>query len=210
MSDTTWSHQNKEWQVTLDLARRLGWDAPQKLGNHGGLLLKCPVGDARHQMRIFSTGRGTETPAINFRKKIRNCAHRDLTEPLARIESHLTGVGRLLGAVEGRLAVAEAEEHMELLANLDLADEQLASVEKEFDSAADIATQARESLDPELAHRTPVDLADEAGTSLRGADLALRDDLPVEHEDWQTLRDRHDDLKGRLVSVRQRLSAGDR
>ncbi len=211
MSGTTWSHQNKEWQKTLDLARRFGWDAPQKISNHGGLLLKCPKGDARHQIRIFSTGKGAETTAIAFRKRIRNCAHRDLSEPLARIESRLTGVGRLLGAVEGHLAVAEAEERMEeLLADLDVAEEQLDSVQEEFDSAADIATQADESLDPELVGRTPGDLADEAGTSLRGAELALRDDLPVEHEDWQSLRDRHDDLKDRLASVRQRLAAGDR
>lgn len=211
MSDTTWSHQNKEWKKTLDLARRFGWDAPQKMGNHGGLLLKCPKGDARHQIRIFSTGKGTETTAIDFRKRIRSCAHRDLSEPLARIESRLTGAGRLLGAVEGHLTVAEAEERMEeLLADLDGAEEQLALVQEEFDSAADIATQAVESLDPELLGRTPGDLANEAGTSLRGAELDLRDDLPDEHEDWRPLHDRHDDLKNRLASVRQRLTTGDR
>lgn len=207
MGETTWSHQNKEWQKTLDLARSYGWDPPVKLNAHGGLRLNCPQSDPRHSVRVFSTGGDTETVAIDFRKKIRNCPHRDLSEPLTRIQGLLDGAERMLDAGDALLDAAAAESRMEaLLDDLDVARAQLDSVGSEFDDAADEAERARASVEPSMRDLSLSDLAEGARSDLRGSDLALRDDLPKQHETWQELRERHNSLSERLAGVRRRAA----
>ena len=65
--------------------------------------------------------------------------------------------------------------------------------------------RAAASLGEERSSMAPADLARDAASSLREANLKLRDDLPREHSEWQRLRGRHDVLKQRLESLRSAL-----
>jgi hypothetical protein len=207
-----WMHANPEWQNTLNLARQLGWPTPVKAKAHGGLVLNCPSKDGRHKVRIYSTAKGAENVARQARRKIQNCAHRDLTEPLARIRISLDGAETLLNAADCLLDVAEADRDVEvILGNLDEADDQLAGIEAEFDAAIQRGEEASfavgEAVDPSMSGETVPALVDRAGSELRSADLRLRDDVPSAHPDWESLRGQHATLMERLRQTRERANA---
>lgn len=210
MGDTEWSHQNKEWQETLDLARNYGWTSVRQ-SNHGVLLIKCPSGD--HSKKVFSTGRGTENVARSTRIYIRGCQHRNLTDVIHRVEDALDNAERLLTGASALLDRSDAHEAMQDL--LGLAEEHLAQVEDEFDNESkkyDTAgVQAGHLLGIEARNSNPKLLIDQAGYPLRAAKLELRD-LPVRNDEVATLKSRleslkqlHDGLKVRSIqsTVRQ-------
>jgi hypothetical protein len=213
VGDTSWHHDNKEWQKTLDLAQELGWPAPTKANAHGGLVLQCPSKD--HRIRIFSTGKGTESVAIQSRRKIQNCQHRDLSQPLVAIRTALEGASRMLDAAEKLLDVAEAEQSalaaLDALESVEIAADQLAQAEAMFDAATQLWEEAEEdarhTISPGLVGDSVDELTGEAHAHLRTAELALRDDLPNRHADWPPLRERHEALAARLAAVRDRTGA---
>lgn len=209
MTKDVWSHQNKTWQEVLEVAREYGWHA-ERASNHGGLILQCPEHAPEHRIRILSTGRGTESMAQSSLKRVQRCGHRDVSVVLTTIRTRLDGAERLLDGAEALLALADAEQRIEdILANLDDASGVLSEMEQDFDAAMidQEAAQRRAaaSLGEERSSMAPADLARDAASSLREANLKLRDDLPREHSEWQRLRGRHDVLKQRLESLRSAL-----
>lgn len=210
--DTSWDHDNPEWQKTLDMARQFGWPAPVKQSNHKILWLRCSAKAC--SIRIFSTGAGTETKAIGFRTKIKNCAHRDLTRPVTAVRTALDGAEMLIDASDRLLDLVDAEGHVEmLLANLDEAEDQLSEIEAQFDDAAKRYDDAQAAVADSSAGQTSTSAADEAptaltqkaGSELRSARLTLRDEVPRAHPDWTSLHARHGELTERLAKTRARL-----
>lgn len=205
MGESVWTHPNKEWQETLDLARRFGWSS-EKATSHGGLTLNCPGADPNHNIRVFSTGKGAEAVARTSRKKIKRCEHRDIRDPLGRVATALEDAARLLKAASALLDRDDAERYM--LEILGLASEQLAHAEAAFDEASrsfDNATAlVSQALDGQGGHAVPADLLGSVSSQLRTAELTLRDlppkDATVERLGaWlDALKTQRDALRGRM------------
>lgn len=213
MGETSWSHDNKEWQITLDLARDLGWPAPVRTKDHPALIMECAGKSPGCRFTIYGTGKGTESVAISMRRKVRNCPHRDLTKPLVAIRSALDGAELLLDSSEKLLDWDEAkhseQEVLDALENLDIASERLAEVEGWFAEVVDEMARSSELVEStvpnEHAVREVKDLVDEAGSRLRTAKLALREQIPKASTDGAALRTRHAELTNRLERIRARL-----
>lgn len=215
MGETSWSHDNKEWQKTLDLARELGWPAPAQTKDHPQLILHCPGKNPQCKVRIYSTGEGTETVAISSRRKVRNCSHRDLAQPLVAIKSALDGAERMLDAADKLLNLENARQSeqavLDALESLAVADERLAEVDALFEAAvkelADASTAIDETVAAEDASKSAQELTNEAGSRLRTAKLVLRDQIPKRHAAAEAFKERHAELSDRLKQVRSRLRA---
>ena len=205
MGESVWSHQNKEWQETLDLAKRYGWSS-EKAKSHGGLSLTCPGSDQRHNIRVFSTGKGTENVARTYRKKISRCEHRDLRDPLGRAEASLEDAARLLRAAAALLDRDDAERQMQEI--LELVSEQLADVEAAFNEAAESFDNAASMVDELLSADDPdtgsSDVLMSASTQIRSAELTLRD-LPSKDLTVMRLSAWMDELKVQRDELRRRL-----
>ena len=175
MAESVWVHQNKEWQETLDLARRFGWSS-EKATSHGGLTLTCPGADPNHKIRVFSTGKGSEGVARTSRRRIARCEHRDMGDLLGRAEAALEEAARLLRAARALLDRDDAEQSM--LEILELASEQLADAESAFDAANQGFDVASEQVDELLGaagiNAASSDLLSSASSQLRSAELTLR------------------------------------
>lgn len=201
MSGDGWHHQNKEWQITLDLAKERGWPEPRPGSNHHTLLLACPAGV--HQTPIFSTGRSSENVARNFRKKIRRCQHSSgAREIFAKIKDHLDSAEHWIEAAKKAVTLQATEQRLEKI--IQDAQVLMAETEAEFDRLA--ATS--DALDRELQEMVPTDprptteeLANYAHSDLRAANEKLRD-APTDSERLDALRSRHVALKARLHTVR--------
>lgn len=207
--NSLWYHSNKEWQETLDLARLYGWPEPREARDHGGLILQCPAGDARHRIRVYSTGRGTENVARGFRKKIRNCQHGPVAEAtLGRIVQALDSAERWISAAEAQLSLADAEHDLDLLVEaIGASEELLAEAEEAFDRLDRQSSELDEELEALLGspRPDPSDLSDRAAGDLRDAELDLRD-APRDAPQTQSLRDRYKFLAGRLADVQARIT----
>lgn len=209
-----WSHTDKEWQETLDLARALGYPTPTVLNAHGGLLLKCPGGDKRHGKRIYSTAKGTENVARTTRATIRSCHHRDLQEPLGKARLALDDAERWISAAEHLREFQNVEALLaDILDGLEAAESALADADAAFEDLAEEHTHLEATLEDDSAllsfditASTPRKLADRAGPHLRDVRLVMRDQLPKPTsagEDVQALSQRYKQLRSRLESVRK-------
>ena len=213
MGETSWSHDNKEWQITLDLARDLGWPEPTRTKDHPALIVECAGKSPRCKFRIYGTGQGTESVAISTRRKVRNCPHRDLNKPLVAIRSALDGAELLLDSSEKLLdwddAQRSEQEVLVAVENLDIAGERLAEVEAWFADVAEELTRSSALVEATVpddhAAREVQELADEAGSRLRIAKLTLREQIPKGSTDGELLRARHAELTERLDRIRGRL-----
>lgn len=207
MSGDAWSHQNPEWQKTLDLARGYGWESRPATA-HGGLILKCPAGV--DTVRVYSTGRGSETAARQDRKRVQACPHRDVSAPLGRIKTALNGAERLLDGVDALCAVDRAERQMQdLLESLDQASQELDAVTEEFDRVGleqEGALSDARAIYGDLTGVSAEEESRQAGQSLREADKTLRREIPKAHEEHQELRERHTELSERLAHLRTQLA----
>ncbi|MEN8582155.1 hypothetical protein ABFP37_05510 [Burkholderia sp. RS01] len=206
MAESVWTHPNKEWEETLDLARRLGWSS-EKATSHGGLTLICPGADPNHKIRVFSTGKGAEDVARTSRKKVKRCEHGDLSGPLGRAETALEDAARLLKAASALLDRDDAEQHM--LEILELASEQLAEAEAAFDEANRSFDHAKglvgELLGADGADVASSQLLGTASSQLRTAELTLRD-LPPKDAEVERLGARLDALKTQRDALRVRMN----
>lgn len=208
LSDDEWSHQNKEWQETLDLARKFGWSSA-KVMSHGGLSLKCPQNV--HKIRIFSTGGSTENVARSKRTTIRSCEHRNITDVVNQVELCLTDASRMLGAAEVLTQRAEAVGQMEkAMLMLDEVGEQLSQADAIFDAAGASLDQANAAVEDLVAAEVAAGakaLVGSARSQVREATLTLRD-LPPDHERVHALAVRRGELQQRLDNLKARLARG--
>lgn len=210
MSVDPWSHDNKEWQRTLDLARDAGYPAPTVVTSHGGLVLKCPAGDPRHGERVYSTAKGTESVARTTRSKIRACDHRDLQTPIGKVNTALHSAERWISAAERQQALLGVESQLdELMTSIETAEEVLDDAELSFEALAAEhtaleAAQAEDSVelgfDPSTT--TSRQMAGKASSQLREARLVMRDQLPKPTKAGDEIRV----LAQRLAQLRSRLN----
>ncbi|MFK0007869.1 hypothetical protein ACIQTZ_12530 [Paenarthrobacter sp. NPDC090520] len=118
MAEDDWSHTDKEWRETFEIAKGLGWSC-EKTNNHNIRYLKCP--DFVCQILVYSTGGGsTENVARGARKKVRACPHRSIESPLAAVSELLVNADRLLTAAEA--LVTQGQENLRMEEALELAD----------------------------------------------------------------------------------------
>lgn len=196
--------------MTLDLARSLGWPAPIKATAHGGLVLQCPAGDARHRIRIFSTGRGSERVARDARKKIQRCQHSPAAEAiLGRIVLALDNAERWIRAAEAQQAKDDAERDLDRLVDAVEASKQLlAQVDEEFARLVEQTRKLDEELEAllESPRPDPDQLVQRAAGDLRDAHLELRE-APGDAPQLSMLRERFDGLSQRLAVVRARITS---
>lgn len=205
MSGDNWHHQNKEWQITLDMAKAYGWPEPRPGTDHNTRLLACPAGV--HRISIFSTGRGSENVARNFRKKIKRCEHSPHSlNLLTNISSHLDSAERWITAAERSAAFNATEQKLEAI--IEDAENLMAEVEAEFD----LLTAKLDDLNLELRELVPTDprpttqrMTDAAHADLRTANEELRQ-APSDSDQLAQLRSRHKALEGRLRTVRKTLA----
>lgn len=206
MAESVWNHQIKEWQETLDLARRFGWFS-EKATSHGGLTLICPGADPNHKIRVYSTGKGSEGVARTSLKRVGRCEHRDLRDPLGRVETALEETARLFKAAKALLDRDDAEQSM--LEILEMASEQLASAEAAFDEASqgfdDATDLVDELLGEEGANAASSHLIGSASAHLRTAELTLRD-LPPKDATVERLGAWLDELKTQRDALRARAN----
>ncbi|MDP9904538.1 hypothetical protein [Arthrobacter bambusae] len=208
MSDDEWSHPNKEWQETLDLARKFGWSS-ELATNHGGMMLKCP--ENVHKFRVYKTAKSTENVARSKRNTVRSCEHRNIADVLDEVELKLKDANRMLRSAEVLTKRVEAEGQMEqALEMLDEAGEQLALADAIFEAAeasleeADAAAQDLLSTDVAAGVESLVGLA---RSQVREATMTLRD-LPDDHDRVQSLTAWRDELRKRLDDLKARLAGG--
>lgn len=200
MRELEWTHKNKEWQKTLDTARRFGWTSKRD-SSHGGMTLLCPKKE--HKIRVYSTGANSENVARASRGKIEACEHRDLSDPIRKVETGLNSAELWLGAAAALLDVAEAQAAMQEA--LDLASEHIDGAERAFDEASrryDLASKSVEETNFDTREE-PVVLLTHAGSHLREAELILRP-LP-RHTLLEQLRERLDVLKSQRAGHLRRL-----
>lgn len=157
-------------------------------------MLQCP--DGTHSIRVFSTGKGSESVARSSRNKIRNCEHRDIKDPLGRAQTALEDAERLLGAAGALLDRGDAQTALEEA--LEMASEQIADAEAAFDLAGKFFDEATERMVELLGEAgddvEPDQLVDNAGIRLREVKMTLRD-LPPHHDEVECLKLKLEGLK---------------
>lgn len=204
MGSDAWTHNNKEWQETYDLARRFGW-IWKEATNHGGAILMCPTGECP-SIRVYSTARAAESFARTSRKKIARCPHRDISDPLAEVETNLEGAEKLLLGAQALLERNNA--HRQMVELLEQVSEILEDVDKRFDEASHLFDEQDDILrsvvgdvevDPD-----PESLVSDSGSLLRRAKLDLAD-LPVAHQSVSELTVKWEQLKAWHEALRERV-----
>jgi hypothetical protein len=210
LSDDEWSHPNKEWQETLDLARKFGWSS-ELATNHGGMMLKCP--EKVHKFRVYKTAKSTENVARSKRNTVRSCEHRNIADVVDEVELRLKDANRMLESAEVLTQRAEAEGQMEqALEMLDEAGEQLSLADAIFDAAGASLEQANAAVEDLLATDVTAGaeaLVGSARSQVREATMTLRD-LPTDHDRVQSLTAWRDELRQRLDDLKARLARGSR
>lgn len=190
MTASEWpTHDNKAWQAVLDRIRVLGWPIPHWTSSHPSLVMECPANSPQCKIRALSTGKGTESVAINALRRADRCPHRVITSVIAAVDENLAAAERLIdgaellaarGAIDGRIT-----ELLELASTpLDQATAQL--VNEEFDVESEKLGQL-EDPEPDIAGHTPLELVNQARTPLRSAKITLKD-LPTANEEVQVRR----------------------
>ena len=176
MSAADWpTHNATAWQAVLDRACALGWPAPAWTKNHPQIKLVCPAGDPKCTIRIYSTGKGTETVAVQSLRGVERCPHRNIVGDIVRVDDALCSADRFVRAAEtlikrGEIS-AKLDELMQLIdESLDVAEAQM---ELEFDdltTTLDSHTQeARELLDADPDAVPPAEPLQKAGQHIREA-----------------------------------------
>lgn len=152
MAEDDWSHTDKEWRETLDIAKGLGWSC-KKTNNHNIRYLDCPD-DVCHLV-VYSTGGGnTENVARGARRKVRTCPHRSIASPLDAVNELLVNADRLLRAAEAMVDLGEENRRMEDALELaDFADALIDEAERELAqvSAQDEGGQMSTAVEQMLA-----------------------------------------------------------
>jgi hypothetical protein len=94
-----WPDHSKSWFNDLfKKARGHGWSL-ETHSNHGTYTLLCPAGVCR--LLVYSTGKGGESVAKNFGKRIERCIHSAATtDALTRAIEKLDQAERLLNALD--------------------------------------------------------------------------------------------------------------
>lgn len=171
-------HSQSWWRETLSLAQEWGWTL--ETSGHWGVI-RCPAKICN--VRIYSSGIGSENPARDARKRITRCQHDPTASSvLAKIEDLLIKTSRLIDAAESLSAKDATEERAEMLGSAEEAldggalwDEfgrLVDDAERHKDNAlAAFAEVGLEPVDPKAA----LDLADgrvrQARTDLRAKGL---------------------------------------
>lgn len=201
MAPDAWSHDHKEWQETLDLARSYGWTAEGPT-SHKVIVLRCPSADPAHTIRVFATGKATESVARTSRNKIRRCPHRNIDAQLAKVQEALNEAQRLVELAEMAAKLASTERAIDQLWRaVDLAEGaqgDLDWVEAELHRLEGEATAAQLALaqSPAEATERSAELTARAESNVRSAELQLRD-LPSDHERVIALRSQAQELRRR-------------
>ncbi|MDN5997319.1 hypothetical protein [Acidipropionibacterium jensenii] len=207
MSGDNWHHSNKEWQETLDLAKAYGWPEPREAKDHGGLVLSCPAADRSHQIRVFSTGKGTENAARSSRNKIKKCQHsRGAKSIRAAISSHLKSAARWIRAAELATTAGETEQRLERL--VEDADDSMADADRQFDlleAEIEMLDSELKDLIPTEPRPTVLEMADLAHSDLRNANGKLRN-VPSGADQVGVLRTRYQELLARLDVIHRQLA----
>lgn len=205
MGNKAWSHSNKEWQQTYDLAKRFGWTWKENT-SHGGATLLCPAGECR-PIRVYSTASSTESFARSSRKKITWCPHREISDPLAEVETNLESAERFLTGAEALMQRNNAYQQMEEL--LELVSDKLQEAQELFDKVfrlfEDQSDIARRTLGATELVTEPEGLVSKSGSLLRRATLDLKD-LPPAHSKVSELTEKLDQLKSRQQGLEDRMS----
>ena len=198
-----WDHQNKEWQATLDLAKRYGWTI-RVARAHGGRVMKCPSPDAEaaHKVRVYTTGRAADSAAKMNRRLVERCEHRDVTDDLGASNDLLDSSRRYLNAARSLISREDAEEQMREI--MGLAHDQLVAAESAWDAAVKQQAEAEELLEESGTDEDAPTLLSNAGSSLRKAEQSLKP-LPRANELVAATWERIADLKGELAELRQQL-----
>ena len=167
-------HSQSWWRETLSLAQEWGWTL--ETSGHWGVI-RCPAKICN--VRIYSSGIGSENPARDARKRITRCQHDPTASSvLAKIEDLLIKTSRLIDAAESLSAKDAAEERADILsmaeealdggASWDEFGRLLDDAERHNDDALAAFTEV--SLEP-MAPDAALDLADgrvrQARTDLR-------------------------------------------
>lgn len=204
-------HENKEWQRAIDLAYDLGWPEPHWTSSHPTLVMKCPADNTSCNTTAFGTGRGTESAAKTALRKIRRCPHRDISQPLVKVDEALETAERLIKGAEKLLrrgdAAARIEELLDLAGSAFEQAEQAIRLEQEFDEAdaeLEVLTSEAESLVGSDPSTTAVgDVVASAGPHLRRARLELRP-LPERAPEVVARQDRLAELVARRDAAAHR------
>lgn len=97
-----WEHPKPYMREPLEIARRLGWNLERSKKGHIFGRLSCPSGECKE--RIFSTGKGGESFALDLMNLIRNCPHRpEDVDILAEVRLRIDDLARWVEAIEVRI-----------------------------------------------------------------------------------------------------------
>lgn len=214
--DRQWpKHPATEWRETLEMARNAGWFLMLNSDHSWGAITCNPDldRDSRCGITVFSTGKGTESVARSFRKKIDRCRHPKKLESSTvdracfdRAQSHVQKAQRLVTAAErlhaeGRQAREAEELFQQALVNVENAEqllEQAVAVETELKRSIGetLSLAGSEPPEPSVLLTTAerevecaVNLVCSAGNDTTGARIK---------EDCEQLRDRIDTLHRKL------------
>lgn len=197
----------KEWQIVLDKAELYGWEKPVETSSHKKLILKCPKKVPACTIQIFGSGNGSEDAAQTYIQKIDRCPHRKMKAPLAKVDTALNTAERLISGAERMIVRGKAQDKVNDLLEqaIHAVDEAAAELEQElYDADAEqesLAREAAEQLGRDPDATSVAEVAGEAGTELRIAELTLRG-LPKKAEAVAERKERLKLLKGRLSKLR--------
>jgi len=212
MSAADWpTHDDKAWQAVLDRARALGWPAPAWTKNHPQIKLVCPAADPKCMIRIYSTGKGAETVAVQSLRGVDRCPHRNIVDDIVRVDEALCSADRFVRAAETLIQRGEISAKLDEL--MQLVDESLdaaeAQMELEFDSLTttlDSHTQeARQLLDADPDAVPPTEPLLRAGQYIREAMKGLAR-LPKKSADVVERKKRLAVLSARREAAARRAS----
>lgn len=191
-------HDNKSWQEVLDRVRALGWPRPAWTSNHPTLVMDCPEADPQCRIRAFSTGKGTESVAIQALRRVNRCPHRRIIDELTHVDELLDNASRFIDSAAELLRRGVIDHRLDELlthASASIERAEAALLDQEFD---DLSDELGTMDSP--ASGSVEDLLDSANRPLREARLSLRD-LPGRSEEVKERQDRLERLTVRRNTV---------
>lgn len=202
--DDPWpTHPESWWRETLTAAREWGWSLEHPSGHWG--VIRCHTRAC--VFRINSSGKGSENPARDAKKRVERCPHNPkAVSVVAQIAERLSKASRLIDAAESMNAKDDAERRAYMLESAqELFDED--ATWDEFGRLADEAERheadaaavfAEVGIDP-MNSDTVLDLADGQVRQVRMDLQAKR--LPAGRV--KSLQAHSKELRARIVAARR-------